>query len=89
MELTEYNDTINAFPADRADQPLSVAILPRQPRSGRAIPNEGNTERQVISIAASSGWRSQRWCKDKSTELHILLPATHCRIRGIDALCLA
>ena len=28
MALTEYNDMINAFPADRADQPLSVAVLP-------------------------------------------------------------
>jgi hypothetical protein len=29
MAFAEYNDMINAFPADRSDQPFGVCVLPR------------------------------------------------------------
>jgi hypothetical protein len=37
MGLTEDDDVIEAFPADRADQSLRMPILPGRPRGGRVI----------------------------------------------------
>ena len=39
MPLTKYHDVVKAFPSDRSDQPLTIAILPWRPRRGRPIPN--------------------------------------------------
>src|SRR5262245_23691227 len=38
MPFAEDNHVIKAVPPDRTDQPLRVSILPRRPRSTRAVP---------------------------------------------------
>jgi len=30
VALAEHNNVVKAFPADRADQPFSISILPRE-----------------------------------------------------------
>src|ERR1700693_4687798 len=37
VALAEYNNVVKAFPADRADQPLSISIVPRGARRRRSI----------------------------------------------------
>ena len=37
MALTEYNDMINAFPADRANEPFCVSVLSRRARGRRSM----------------------------------------------------
>jgi hypothetical protein len=39
MPLTKHHDVVKAFPSDRSDQPLTIAILPWRLRRGRPIPN--------------------------------------------------
>src|SRR3974390_3246244 len=39
VPLPKYHDMVKAFPSDRPNQPLTIAILPRRPRRGRPIPN--------------------------------------------------
>jgi hypothetical protein len=44
VALAEYNDVVNAFPADRTDQPFSISILPRGARRRRSIANAYRSE---------------------------------------------
>src|SRR6478609_381878 len=37
MAFAEYHDMINAFPADRTDQPFCIRIFPRRARRRRAV----------------------------------------------------
>ena len=37
MGFAEDDDVIEAFPADRADEPLRMPVLPGRPRGGRVI----------------------------------------------------
>src|SRR5947208_12799911 len=39
VRLPEHDHVVETFPADRADQPLDVWVLPRRPGSGRLVPN--------------------------------------------------
>src|SRR6266702_4544456 len=39
MPLAKYHDMVKAFPSDRPNQPLTIAILPWRPRRDRPIPN--------------------------------------------------
>ena len=39
MPLAEHDDMVKTLPADRADQALRIAILPRRARRRRMIPN--------------------------------------------------
>jgi hypothetical protein len=39
MILTDYHDMINAFSADRADEPFCMSVLPRRARGRRSIPD--------------------------------------------------
>jgi len=39
VRLPEYDHVVETFPADRADQPLDVRILPRRSWSDRLVPN--------------------------------------------------
>ena len=39
MSLAEDEDVIKALPADRADQPFDMAVLPRQSRRCRSVAN--------------------------------------------------
>ena len=39
MPLTKYDDMVKAFLSDRADQPLTIAILPWRSRRRWPIPN--------------------------------------------------
>src|ERR1700688_1750704 len=39
VALAEHNNVVKAFPADRADQPFSISILPRGARRRRSIAN--------------------------------------------------
>src|SRR5262245_22323854 len=39
VRLPEYDHVVETFPADRADQPLDVRVLPRRSGSGRLVPN--------------------------------------------------
>src|SRR5262245_32882596 len=39
VRLPEYDHMVETFPADRADQPLDVRVLPRRSGSGRLVPN--------------------------------------------------
>jgi hypothetical protein len=39
VRLPEYDHVVETFPADRADQPLDVRILPRRSGSDRLVPN--------------------------------------------------
>ncbi len=38
MALAKHQDMVKAFPSDRSDQPLTIAILPWGARRGRPIP---------------------------------------------------
>src|ERR1700723_3064082 len=40
VALTEHNNVVKAFPADRADQPFSISILPGGARRRRSIAND-------------------------------------------------
>ena len=39
MGLTQYNQVVETFPSDRADQSLDVRVLPRRSGSSRLVPN--------------------------------------------------
>src|SRR5207248_1627306 len=39
VRLPEHDHVVETFPADRADQPLDVWVLPWRPGSGRLVPN--------------------------------------------------
>lgn len=39
MPLTKYDNMVKAFSSDRADEPLTIAILPWRSRRGWPIPN--------------------------------------------------
>jgi hypothetical protein len=39
MAFAKYHDMINAFPADRADQPFCISVLPGRARRRRAVSN--------------------------------------------------
>ena len=39
MPLAKYNNVVKAVPSDRADEPLTIAILPWRPRRDWPIPN--------------------------------------------------
>jgi hypothetical protein len=56
MRLPEYDCMVETFPADCADQPLHVRILPRRSGSGRLVPNAQGAqplheERAICSVA--------------------------------------
>src|SRR5215471_12874192 len=38
MPFAEHDDVIEAVPADRANDPLRISILPWRPRRGRSVP---------------------------------------------------
>ena len=39
MRFAEYDHMVEAFPADRADEPLNICILPRRSGCGRPVTN--------------------------------------------------
>jgi hypothetical protein len=39
MALANDDDVIKTLPADRADQPLRISVLPRRPRRDRSVVN--------------------------------------------------
>src|SRR5262245_47937484 len=44
VRLPEYDHVVETVPADRADQPLDVRVLPRRSGSGRLFPNAHGTQ---------------------------------------------
>src|ERR1700726_4234544 len=54
VALAEYNDMVNAFPADRTDQPFSISILPRGARRHRSIANAYRSESSDKDLTISS-----------------------------------
>ena len=65
MPLAKDHDMVKAFPSDRPDQPLTIAILPWRPRRGRSIPNTHSPKApdehlaiNPVSIADEIGWLS-------------------------------
>src|ERR1700686_1853431 len=44
VAFAEYNDVVKAFPADRADNPFSISILPRGARRRRSVANAYRSE---------------------------------------------
>src|SRR6202011_5592186 len=44
VSLAEHNNVVKAFPADRTDQPFSIAILPRRARRRRSIADAYRSE---------------------------------------------
>src|SRR5262245_54352479 len=43
VRLPEYDQVVETFPSDRADQPLDVRVLPRRSGSSRLVPNAHST----------------------------------------------
>jgi hypothetical protein len=63
MPLAKDHDMVKAFPSDRPNQPLTIAILPWRPRRSRPIPNTHRTKTpnenlaiNVIPIADQIAW---------------------------------
>src|SRR5262249_49954029 len=44
VRLPKYDHVVEAFPSDRADQPLDVRVLPRRLGSSRLVPNAHGTQ---------------------------------------------
>src|SRR5258705_3059604 len=56
VPLAEHDDMVKTFPADRADQTLGIAILPRRARRRRMVanaecPNAADEDTAVATIA--------------------------------------
>ena len=43
VSFSEHDQVVDAFPSDRADQPLRVPILPWRPGRDRLVPNTHGT----------------------------------------------
>ena len=54
MPLAKYHDMVKAFPSDRPDQPLTIAILPWRPRRSRPIPNTHRTKAPDEDLAINA-----------------------------------
>lgn len=54
MPLTKYDNMIKAVPSDRADEPLTIAILPWRSRRGWSIPNAHRPKMPDEDIAVDS-----------------------------------
>src|SRR3974390_1278724 len=54
MPLAKDHDMVKAFPSDRPNQPLTIAILPRRPRRGRPIPNAHRTKTPDKDLAINA-----------------------------------
>ena len=54
MPLAKHYHMIKAFPSDRPNQPLTIAILPRRPRRGRPIPNAHRTKAPGEDLAINA-----------------------------------
>ncbi len=54
MPLAKYHDMVKAFPADRPNQPLTIAILPWRPRRRRPIPNTHRTKAPDKDLAINA-----------------------------------
>ena len=54
MAFAKHNDMINAFPADRADQPFCISVLPRRARRRRTISNAdgSNPTNEYLAVGA-------------------------------------
>jgi len=39
VPLANHDDTVQAFPPDRADQPFGISVLPRRSRRSRPVTN--------------------------------------------------
>ena len=63
MPLAKYDDMVKAVPSDRADQPLTIAILPWRSRRGWPVPNahrpktpDENLAVDAVPIANEIAW---------------------------------
>src|SRR5215469_525119 len=54
MPLTKDHDMVKAFPSDRANQPLTMAILPWRARRGRPISNTHRTKASDKDLAINA-----------------------------------
>jgi hypothetical protein len=54
MPLAKYHDMVKAFPSDRPNQPLTIAILPWRPRRDRPIPNAHRTKAPDKDLAINA-----------------------------------
>ena len=54
MPLAKYHDMVKAFPSDRPNQPLTIAILPWRPRRDRPIPNTHCTKAPDKDLAINA-----------------------------------
>src|SRR6202043_1628217 len=54
VALTEHNNVVKAFPANRTDQPFSISILPRGARRRRSIANAYRSESADKDLTISS-----------------------------------
>jgi len=67
VPLAEHNDMVKALPADRADQALGIAVLPRRARGRGTIPNAeradaANKDIAVATIAVTDQITAARGC---------------------------
>ena len=63
MPLAKYDDMVEAFSSDRADQPFTITVLPWRSRRGWTIPNAHCPETSdedltvdIIPIANEIAW---------------------------------
>ena len=54
MPLTKYNNMIKAVPSDRADEPLTIAILPWRSQRSWPIPNAHRLKTPYKDIAVDA-----------------------------------
>ena len=54
VPLAEHNDMVKALPADRADQALGIAVLPRRARGRGTIPNAERADAANKDIAVAT-----------------------------------
>jgi hypothetical protein len=54
MPLAKDHDMVKAFPSDRPNQPLTIAILPWRPRRSRPIPNTHRTKTPNENLAINA-----------------------------------
>jgi hypothetical protein len=55
MPLAKHNDMVEAFPSDRTDQPLTIAVLPWRSRRDWPIPNTHRPEASDEDITVDTG----------------------------------
>ena len=75
VSLADHHDMVEAFPADRANQPLRVSILPRRPRGNGLIADaqRSQTPNEHLAVAGISITDQMIGCWLPAEGLHKLI----------------